>query len=103
MKWGGGPTLSTMRFHVKKWDVPSIIVYGNGSIEVGYQGNPAISPWEIPKETQTELQQIFKRYKHKWHHIPLKTETDLNNIKKALKILAEHSKRFDDIIWHTKE
>lgn len=101
LKWGGGGTWSTMKFYLKKWGITPISVREDGYVEIVYQGNPAISPYEIPKETQKELQQIFKRYKHKWHKIPFKTETDLNNIKKALKILSEHSKLFD-IIWHTK-
>lgn len=104
VKWGGGKTWSTMRFYVKKWDVSPIVVYGNGSIEVIYQGNEAIFPWfELHQETKREFGQLFKNPKQKpWHYIPFETETDLNNIKKALKILAEHSKRFDSVIWHTK-
>jgi len=105
VKWGGGERWSTMRFYVKKpWDVNPISVYGNGKIEIGYQGNKAIFPWwELPQETKTELRQIFKNPKQKpWHYVPLETQADLDNIYKALKILAEHSKRFD-IILHTKE
>jgi hypothetical protein len=101
--WGGGRRFSTMRFYVKKWDVSPIIIYGNGSIEIGYQGNKSIFPWwEIPEETKTELQRIFNNPKQKWYHVPLDTHKDLNNVNKAIEILAEHSKRFPDILWHTK-
>jgi hypothetical protein len=104
VKWGGGERWSTMRFCVKKWDdINPISVYGNGSVEIAYQGNKAIFPWfELPQETKTELRQIFKNPKQKWYHVPLNNETDLANINKALRILAEHSKRFN-IIWHTKD
>lgn len=97
VEWGGGKRWSTMKFLVKKWGVSPMSVYGNGSVEICYQGNPYLSHWELPQETQTVLRQIFKRYKHKWHYIPLKTETDLDKVRKALKILTEHSKRFDII------
>ncbi len=100
IKWGGGKRWSTMGFLVKNWGICIISVYGNGSVEIGYEGNPSISHWELPPETKKALQDIFKRYKHKWHYIPLKTEADLNNIEKALEILGEHSERFK-IIWHT--
>jgi hypothetical protein len=104
VKWGGGRTWSTMRFYVRKWRVNPISVYGDGSVEIGYQGNKAIFPWfELQQETKTELRQIFKNPKPKWYKVPLDNETDLDNIYKALKILAEHSKRFDDVIWHTKD
>ena len=81
-----------------------ISVYGNDKIEIGYQGNKSIFPWfELPQETKIELSKIFKNPKQKpWHYIPLETQTDLDNIYKALKILAEHSKRFN-IIWYTKD
>ena len=101
VKWGGKKRWSTMRFYVtlpikKPWNVNPISVYGNGKIEISYQGNPAIFPWELPQETKTELHKIFKNPKQKpWHYIPLETRTDLDNIYYALKILAEHSKRFD--------
>lgn len=102
--WGGGKRWSTMGFMVKKWKVSPISVYGNGRVEIGYQGNKSIFPWmELPKETKKELYRIFKNPKLKpWHNIPLATRADLDNIKKALEILAEHSKRFDEVIWHTK-
>lgn len=104
IKWGGGKRWLTMRFYVKKWDVDPISVQADGSVWIGYQGNKSIFPWfELHQETKRELGQIFKNPKQKpWHYIPFETETDLNNIKKALKILADHSKRFD-IIWHTKD
>ena len=103
VKWGGGERWLTMRFYMKKWDVSPIEVYGNGSIEIGYQGNKSIYPWwELQEETKTELYRIFGNPKQKWYHVPLDTQTDIDNINKALKILAEHSKRFD-IIWHTKK
>lgn len=102
VKWGGGERWLTMRFYVKKWDVNPISIYGDGSVEIDYQGNKSQFPWfELPQVTKTELQQIFKNPKQKWYRVPLDNEADLGNINKALKVLAEHSKRFD-IIWHTK-
>jgi len=104
VKWGGGVRWLSMRFYVKKWNVDPISVGGDGKVWVNYQGNKSIFPWmELQQETKTELRQIFKNPKQKWYTVPLDNETDLDNIKKALKILAEHSKRFDDIIWHTKD
>jgi len=99
VRWGGGERWSTMRFYVRKWDVDPIDIGGDGSVYVSYQGNPAISPWELPQEVQTALRQLFKHHKQKWPSAPLKTRADLNNIKKAVGILAEHSKR-SDVIWH---
>jgi hypothetical protein len=101
--WGGGEKWLTMRFYVKKWDVNPISVYGDGSVEISYQGNKAQPPWfELPQETKAELRQIFKNPKQKWYRVPLEGESDLDNIYRALKVLAEHSKRFDRVIWHTK-
>ncbi len=103
VKWGGGDRLLTMRFYVKKWDVDPIAINGDGSVWVNYQGNKSIFPWmELQQETKTELRQIFRNPKQKWFTVPLENEIDLDNIKKAIEILAEHSKRFDDVIWHTK-
>ena len=104
VKWGGGERRITMRFFVKKWDVSPIIIFGDGSIEIGYQENDSFPQWwELPQETKTELQQIFKNPKKKWYDVPLNNETDFGNINKALKVLADHSKRFDKVIWHTKD
>lgn len=102
IKWGGGDRWSTMRVYVKKWnDVYPISFRGDGYTEIGYQGNKSIFPWwELPQETKTELRQIFKKNKP-WHSVPFDTQTDFDNIRKALKILVEHSKRFVPI-WHTK-
>ena len=89
-----------MGIYFKPWEVCPLIVYGNGKLEIMYQDNDSSPIWkELPQETIDELQQIFKRFNHKWHHIPLKTEIDFDNIKKALDILSEHSKRFD-ILTH---
>jgi len=95
--WGGGERWSTMRFYVKKWGVDPIDIGGNGGVTIGYQGNPAISPWELPQEVQNMLRQLFKHRKQKWPSAPLKTQADLDNIKRALEILAEYSKRSDVI------
>jgi hypothetical protein len=103
MVWGGGKKWLTMGFKVKKWKVAPIGVYGNGRVELVYQANKSIFPWwELPKETKNKLYQIFKNPKLKpWHTIPLETQEDLDNINKALRIIAEDSKSFD-LVWHTK-
>jgi len=105
LRWGGGTRWLTMRIFVKKWDVSPMFILGNGSVEVDYQGNKAIFPWfELPQETKTELYQLFKNPKKKpWHNIPMETKTDLDNIYKALKILTENSKLYDNVIWHMKD
>jgi len=96
VKWGGGERFLTMRFYVKNWKVDPISIEGGGRVWVGYQGNKAIFPWfELQTETKSELRQIFKNPKQKWYRVPLDNETDIDNIKRALEILAEHSKRFD--------
>ncbi|MEM2703313.1 MAG: hypothetical protein QXR45_09145 [Candidatus Bathyarchaeia archaeon] len=94
VKWSGGGTWFTMRFFVKKWGVDPIAVQGDGKIWICYTGNPAINPWQLPQETQNALRQLFKRKKEKerWHTISLNSREDLNKIKEALKIIAEHSK-----------
>jgi hypothetical protein len=97
--WSQGKTWFTMRFYVKKWGIDPISVGGDGNVTIGYQGNPAISPWELPQEVQTILRQMFKHRRQKWPYAPLKTQADLDNIKRALEILAKHS-RNSDIIWH---
>jgi len=93
VKWSGGGTWFTMRFFVKAWGVDPIAVQGDGKIWIGYTGNPAIKPWQLPQETQNALRQLFKRKKERWHTILLNNREDLNKIKEALKIIAEHSKR----------
>jgi len=95
VRWGGGGTLFTMRFFVKEWGVDPLGIQGNGSIWIGYTGNPAINPWALPQETQKALRQLFKRKKEKerWHTVPLNNLEDLNKIKEALDIITEHSKR----------
>jgi hypothetical protein len=94
VRWGGGGTWFTMRFFAKEWGVDPLLVQGNGSIWVGYTGNPAIHPWVLPQETQDALRQLFKRKKEKerWHTVPLSNIEDLNKIREALNIIAEHSK-----------
>jgi len=102
VKWGGGERWLTMRFYLKKWNVDPIAIDGEGRVWVSYQGNKAIFPWfELPQETKTELRLLFKSPKQKWFTVPLDNKTELENIKKALEILAEHSKR-SDVIWHTE-
>lgn len=102
IKWSQGKRWFTMRFYVKNWNVNPIGIQGDGSIWIGYAGNPAITPWELPHETQKVLRQIFKHKEQKWPMIPLNNQDDLDKVKKAIKILAEHSKQFD-IIQHKKE
>jgi len=103
VRWGGGERWLTMRFYVKKWDVDPIAISGDGTVWVNYQGNKSSFPWmELQQETKTELSGIFKNPKQKWYTVHLDNETDLHNIKKALEVLADHSKRFD-VIWHTKD
>ena len=104
VKWGGGERWSTMRFFVKKWGVNPISVYGDGSVEIGYQDNKSRPRWwELPQDTIVKLGRIFKSPKHKpWQFVHLKTQTDLVNVYEALKILAEDSKRFDSVVWHPK-
>jgi hypothetical protein len=97
VKWGGGERLSTMRFFVKRWNVDPIYIEGSGRVWLIYQGNPAISPWKLPQEVRTMLQQRFKHPKPTWYTIPLDTQSDLDNIKWAFEILAEYS-RHSDII-----
>jgi len=99
VEWGQGKKWFTMRFYVKKWDVDPIGVQADGNVWITYQGNPAIFPWELPQEVQTTLRQMFKHQKGKWLTASLNTQTDLDNIKRALEILAEHSKH-SDLIWH---
>lgn len=101
--WRGGKRWLTMNFKIKKWEVTPIGVYGNGRVEIGYQGNKSIFPWwELPNETKKKLYQIFKNPKLKpWHSIPLETQEDLDSINKALRVIAEDSKSFD-VVWHTK-
>jgi len=102
VRWGRGKRWFTMRFYVKKWGVDPIGIQGDGSIWIGYAGNPAISPWELPQKVQTILRQIFKHSKQKWPTVPLNTQADFDNIKRALEILAEHSSH-SEIIWHGQQ
>jgi hypothetical protein len=94
VKWGGGRTWFTMRFFVREWGVDPIGVDGSGKVWIGYTGNPAINPWELPQETQNTLRQLFKHEERKrWSTVPLNSVEDLDRIKEAIKIIAEHSKR----------
>lgn len=96
VRWGRGERWLTMRIYLRKWDnVNPIIFRADGYTEIDYQDNKSRPRWwELPQETKTELQQIFKRIKA-WHGVPLDNKTDFDNMKKALSILAEHSKRFE--------
>ena len=95
VKWGGGDRLPTMRFYVKNWNVDPISINGDGTVWVMYQGNKSIFPWmELQQETKTELHQIFRNPKQKWYTVPLDNEIDLDNIKKALEVLARSFKAF---------
>ncbi|MCP8321435.1 MAG: hypothetical protein H3Z52_10935 [archaeon] len=100
--WSRGKRWFGMRFYVKKWSVDPIGIQGDGSVWINYQGNPAISSWELPQEVQTTLRQMFKHGKQKWPTVPLNTQADLNNIKRTLEILAEYS-RHSDIIWRGQQ
>lgn len=102
VKWSGGERWSTMRFFVKRWNVDPISTQGDGRVWLSYQGNPAISPWKLPQEVKAILQQMFKHPKQTWYTVPLDKPPDLDNIKKALEILAEYSKH-SDIIWHEQQ
>jgi hypothetical protein len=93
VKWSGGRTWFTMRFFVKEWGVDPVAVQGDGKVWINYTGNPAISPWELPQETQDALRKLFKRRKERWHTIPLDNREDLDRIREAIKIIAEHAKR----------
>jgi hypothetical protein len=94
VKWGRGRTWFTMRFFVKEWNVDPIMVQGDGRISIGYTGNPAINPWELPQETQKALRQLFKhKERERWPTVPLNSIEDLNKIEEAIKIIAENSKR----------
>jgi hypothetical protein len=94
VRWSGGGTWFTMRFFVGEWGVDPIVVQGDGRIWINYTGNPAINPWLLPQETQNALRQLFKRKEkeERWHTIPLNSIEDLDKIKEAIKIIAEHSK-----------
>lgn len=96
--WGGGERLSTMRFFMKRWKVDPISIYGDGKVWVSYQGNPAISSWKLPQEVKAILQKMFNHPKPTWYTTPLNTPSDLDNIRKALEVLAEYSKH-SNIIW----
>jgi len=106
VRWGCGRHWFTLNFHVKKWNVAPINIEGNGRVWIGYAGNPAISPWELPNETQEKLRPMFnhdkpKRGKQvlpKWAAVPLKNYEDLDKIKKAIEILAEDSKKYS-LLW----
>jgi hypothetical protein len=93
VRWSGGRTWFTMRFFVKGWGVDPVAVQGDGKVWINYTGNPAISPWELPQETQDALRKLFKRRKGRWHTVPLDNREDLNRIREAIKIIAEHAKR----------
>jgi len=95
VEWGGGERLSTMRFYVKKWDFDPISVMGDGSVYINYQENPAVSPrgFKLPQELQKELRQMFKHKTQKWPSVPLNTQTDFDNIKRVLDLIAEYSRQ----------
>jgi len=97
--WGRGKRWYTMRLYVKKWGVDPIGVMADGQVYIGYQGNPAISPWRLPMETQTKLRKLFKHKKQKWPGVPLDSELDLEKLKEAIEILAEDSHKLD-LVWN---
>jgi hypothetical protein len=97
VKWSSGDRWFTMQIFVKKWGIHSIDIDGEGKVWISYQGNPKISPWKLPQQTQIALRQIFNR-PESWHTIPIDNPTDLSIIEKALSILGAHSKLFN-IIW----
>jgi hypothetical protein len=101
IRWGGGKRLYTMRFYVKRWNVDPIFITGNGSVAIQYAGNPSISPWELPPETQSKLRQIFGHKNQKWPDAPLRNEGDFENLKKALQISIEDSES-SDLVWHQR-
>ena len=103
IKWGRGERWLTMRVYIRKWrDISPISFRGDGYSEIAYQDNKSMPRWwELPQETKTELRQVFKRISA-WHGVPFDNQTDFDNIRKALRILAEHSKRFD-VTWHEKD
>ncbi len=104
VKYGGGKKRITAKIFVRNWDIWSILISGDGSVEIDYQANKSQPHWyELPDETKAELYKIYKNPKQKpWHTIPLETRTDLDNIYKALGILSEHSKRLEPV-WHRKD
>jgi len=101
IKWGRGVRWLTMRIYVRNWKgVNPIIFRADGYTEIGYQNNKSLPQWwELPQETKAELRKIFKR-KNAWHGVRFDSETDFDNMRKALKILAEHSKNLN-VIWNT--
>lgn len=96
--WGRGKRWFTMRFYIKRWNIDPIGVTADGKIWISYQGNPAISPWKLPKETEIKLRSLFKHKKQKWPTAPLNTKNDLERIRTAIKILAEDSQKYN-IVW----
>ena len=86
-----------MRFFVKRWGVDPIGVQGGGTVWIGYTGNPAVNPWELPHDVEVMLRRMFYR-ESRWHTVPLNTRADLERIKEALEILAKCSRRYD-LVW----
>jgi hypothetical protein len=68
---------------------------------IGYAGNPALSPWELPIEVQKPLRELFGHPKQKWPTLPLDNPADFDRIMKALQIFADSSDRYS-IIWHVQ-
>ena len=103
IKWSKGDKLFTMSFLVKRWGVAPIGVQADGYIFIGYTGNPAINPWELPEETKEELRRIFKhKEKSRWPTAPLNNQEDLDKIQKALNLMIKHS-QYLKLIWSDKQ
>jgi len=49
-----------MQFYVKKWDVGTIDIEGDGSVTIGYQENTARRWWELPPEVQEHRENCSK-------------------------------------------
>jgi hypothetical protein len=102
IRWSQGKHWFTMRFYVKKWNVDPLNIQGNGLIWVNYEGNPAISQWELPREVQEKLRRIFKHEKQKWPTAPLEKQEDFDKIKNAIETLAKESGELE-IIWRKQQ
>lgn len=102
VKCSHGKRWFTLNFHVKRWDVAPIRIQGDGLIWIVYEENPAISPWQLPAETQEKIRPLLGHDKPKrksgkppkWPAYHLKNQEDLNKLKKVIEILAEDSKKY---------
>ena len=100
--WGGKKRF-TMRFFMKVWDKDPVYVEADGTVFVCYEDNPSSSSyWKLPPATEDLLRKMFHHDKlnkkgqlPKWPHVAIETPADLENIKQALVIMANHSKHYD--------